>query len=66
MVFIPTVLTLIIHVEVWMVDSVYCCVFTQGGQDFTLVGVKVKEKSHQSGVPQTGVGTLTQGHHRTC
>ena len=62
----PTVLTLIVHVEVWIVDSVYCCLFTQGCQEFTFVGVKGKEKSHQTGVPQTSVETLTQGHHRTC
>ena len=62
----PTLLTLIIHVEVWVVNILYCCLFTQGGQEFTFVGVKVKEKSHQTGVSQTGVGTLTQGHHRTC
>ena len=59
----PIVSTLIIHVEVWVVDSVYCGVFTQGGQEFTSASVRVKKKSHQTGVPQTGVGTLTQGHH---
>ena len=58
MVFTLTVLTLIIHVEVWVVgvythctytdhtsvvvDSVYCCVFTQGSQEFTSASVKVK------------------------
>ena len=58
-------LTLIIHVDIWM-KPIECCFLAQVGQGSTSSCVKVIKESHQPGIPETCISTLTQGHHGTC
>ena len=60
-----SILTLIIHVDIWM-KPIVCCFLAQVGQGSTSLCVKVIKESHQPGIPETCISTLTQGHHGTC